>query len=127
MSDFDDALDRLVQLVVAEVQGPFCFASVFAGAQADSLYATRGDGNCGAMMWVRLITANRTATFPTPTTANDCAGSLAFPVEVGIARQAPQILQPTGRAPVLPSQAEQRAAAKLQHDDMMGMLRAIRK
>lgn len=127
MSDLGVALDRLVALTLAEVQGPFCLASVVGGAAADGIFATRGDGNCGGMLWVRLVNANRSASFPTPTTANDCAGMLAFPVEVGIARQAPQVLQPTGRQPILPTQAEVRAAADRQHEDMLGMYRAILK
>lgn len=127
MSDLGDKLDRLVALAVEEVPGPYCLASVVGGAQADSMYAMRGDGNCGSMLWARLITANRSTSFPSPSTANDCAGTLAFPVELGIARQAPQILQSSGRNAVLPSQAEVRAAADKQHEDMLGMYRAIKR
>lgn len=81
--------------------------------------------DCGGMGYVRLVTANPTSAFPNPATPGTCAHDLAFPMEVGIMRQAPGMGEGL-RDPRIPDTDDHLAATSLALEDMMAMHRALR-
>lgn len=81
--------------------------------------------DCGGMAYVRLVSANPTSTFPNPAAAGTCAHDLAFPMEVGIMRQAPGMGEGM-REPVVPDADDHLKATSLALEDMEVMRRALR-
>lgn len=123
--DINGIEDVLLDLVHKELQANgtaenLCAVSLFPGDNIPMDY-----GGCGGIVFVRLVTANPTAAFPNAdVTVNNCAYSLAFPLEVGIYRPAPMIQTIAGK-PYPPSDAMNTASAHLMNDDLKAMHRAI--
>lgn len=83
-----------------------------------------GEG-CGGQAWVRFVDAFPSATFPNLDAGqSNCRSPLAFTLEVGVARCAPQgVNGPNGyTAPTLEEQLE---AVRIQTADVAAMRRAI--
>lgn len=86
---------------------------------------TNGE-KCGGQAWVRLVTEYPSTSFPTSdTTANNCGSTMAYTLEVGIAR-----CQPTGKANSItgvtpPTMEELVEATRLQMADKAAMRAAI--
>lgn len=111
----------LQNLIIEIGDEEMCAKSLMPGASILGEYVS----DCGAMAWVRLMSANFTQEFPAPTArANACAESLAIPVEVGIIRTAPMIKE-TARKLILPTSEEQAAAADKQYDDLEAIRRML--
>lgn len=110
-------LDRLRQClcdqIVLDGLPQVCACSVLPGGPG--LY----DFAIGGQAWVRLVTAFPSTNFPAADTLSGCAAPLAYQVEVGIVRCAPQMDEQGNPPPVM----EQTEAAIYQ----MGDLAAIRK
>lgn len=98
-----------------------CAASLVPGDQFSMDY-----GECGGILMVRLNTANPSAAFPSAdVTIDNCAYTLAFPIEVGVFRPAPKITTRLGKA-LPPGDAENTAATHMMLQDLKAMHRAIR-
>jgi hypothetical protein len=101
-----------------------CAMSLYPGEAAPLDYA-----ECGGMLWVRLITAYKTSTFPAADNGvNKCAQTtLALSLEIAVMRPAPIPDDFTGGFADLPDDAEHTASTHSQLDDMEAMERAITK
>lgn len=84
------------------------------------------DEDCRGMAWVRLVSSNPTASFPTPAaTLNNCAYTLAYTVEVGMIGPAPQMTDTMGEF-ALPDDVELFEASMRQAEELEMMHQAIR-
>lgn len=105
-------------------QGRYCTVAIQPG---NAVVFDFGDEDCLGMAWVRLVSANPTATFPSPATGlNNCALTLAYTVEMGIIGPAPQVDEQLNTI-VLPSEEELFDTAMRQADELQMMYDAIRK
>jgi hypothetical protein len=122
-----EVMDKLLANLIAEVGGDgMCAKTLMPGDSVLAEYV--GLEGCGGMLWVRLVTAGPSATFPQIGIRPDnCSYELAVPLEVGVLRMAPPAEVILGREPILPSNEQQTAAVHQQIDDMEAMRRAIRK
>ena len=104
------------ELAVSELLPDDCFCGILPGSQVTWDY---GNG----MAWVRLVNAFPSNTFPVQenTMRGSCQAPLAAELEIGVLNCAPGISS-TG---VLPTQAEQVEASRLQIATMAAMRRAI--
>jgi hypothetical protein len=119
-------LDILLAAVIVELRkngtDDVCSATKFPGEGVALDYA-----DCGGMLWVRLTSAAPSASFPAPVQdLNNCAKSLAFPVEVGLMRPAPIPANFVTGEMDLPDDEDHSAATDKQLDDMEAMYRGIR-
>lgn len=125
--DINGIMDVLLDLVHKELQANdtaknLCAVSLFPGDNIPMDY-----GGCGGIVFVRLVTANPSASFPNAdVTVDNCAYTLAFPLEVGILRPAPTIQTIAGKA-YPPTDEMNTASAHLMTDDLKAMHRAIQK
>jgi hypothetical protein len=122
--DINGMMDVLLADLMEELgdTSNFCATTLYPGEQAPFDY-----GACGGVVWVRLVSANPSASFPTPVASIDvCSADLAFPLEVGVVRPAPMLTTRTGEA-ILPKDSENTDAAHKQNDDMKAMYRAIQR
>lgn len=124
-----DVMDALIGDVLTAI-GPdahedFCIATTFPGAAVPLDYGA--EATCKGTMWVRLIAANPSTTFPTPDTSVDtCYAPLAYPLELGILRKAPIATTPLGKLR-LPSAEEHAVATRKQMDDLEAMHRGLKR
>lgn len=82
--------------------------------------------DCAGTAWVRLVSANPTAAFPTPdVSVNNCAYTLAFTVEVGMIGPAPQLDEAMGEY-IVPGDVEMFEASMRQLAEMQMIYDAIR-
>lgn len=120
-------LDIILAAVLVELRkdgtdGNLCSVTKFPGEGVALDYA-----ECGGMLWVRLVSAAPSASFPAPVQSLDnCARSLAFPVEVGLMRPAPIPANFVTGEMDLPSDEDHSAATDRQLDDMQAMYRGLR-
>lgn len=119
----------LIEALAAEIraagkQDDYCSVTLYPG---DGVPVDFGpESGCGGTAWVRLITANPTVSFPSADLSiNNCAYSLAYPVEIGMAGPAPVMEDRLGNF-VLPADTEQFDATMRMIDEMELMYRAIR-
>jgi hypothetical protein len=125
--DLKGMLDVLLANVVEELKADgtgenLCAASLFPGDTFSMDY-----GGCGGLVMVRLSTAHPSASFPNADVGVDnCAYTLAYPVEVGVFRPAPMIRTRAGKA-MPPGDKENTESTHLMIDDMHAMHRAIRR
>lgn len=118
----DIVLAALVVELRAEGTEELCATALYPGDGAPLDYA-----ECGGMLWVRLITAAPSASFPSPNgTVDNCALTLAYQLEVGLMRPSPIPEQFAGGVPELPSDEEHTAATHAQMADMEAMYRAFK-
>lgn len=122
-----DAMEIMVNLTMAELQKPgqnadMCLISVMPGAEVPYDY---GQEACGGMLWVRLTSANPSASFPlADVTVDNCGVTLAYPLEVGIMRPM-QGIEVFATEAQLPTAANNGDAALQQILDLESMYRAI--
>lgn len=113
----------IVELRKDNVLDDLCTVSLYPGDSVPIDYA-----ECGGMAWVRLLTANPSAAFPAPdVTINNCASTLAFPLEMGILRRAPLADSILDASIDLPSEEENTKSTHEQLDDVERMYRAIQR
>ena len=99
-----------------------CFASVLSG---NTVFGAAGQEECGGMLWVRMTTAYPSASFPTQVTQrNNCAFTLAYPLEVGILRPSPAV-EVFAKDIELPDEGDQFAATQQFFNDMHALQRGI--
>lgn len=127
MSQLGEVMDALLTNLIQEVgDDTMCSKSLMPGDSVLAEYV--GLENCGGMLWVRYTTAGPSVSFPAQgLTVDNCAYTLAVPIEIGILRPAPQATQPIGRSVALPTDEEHNRATHQQIDDMMTIRRAIQK
>jgi hypothetical protein len=118
MSLLTDVMDKLLANVIAEVGGDdMCVKALMPGDSVLAEYV--GLEGCNGMLWVRLVTAGPSATFPQiGVRPENCSYELSVPLEVGV------ILS---REPILPGSDAWTAATHKQIEDMQAMRRAIQK
>lgn len=123
--DIGGIMDVLLANTVKELQADgtgenLCSTSLMPGDQFSMDY-----GDCGGLVFVRLNTANPSMAFPqADITVDNCAYTLAFPIEVGVFRPAPTIKTRLGQA-LPPGDAENTAATHAMLRDLKAMHRAI--
>jgi len=118
----DILLAQLVVDVRASGDDQLCAQALYPGEGAPLDYA-----ECGGMLWVRLITAAPSTSFPSPNNSVDnCTATLAYQLEVGLMRPAPIPDEVLGDFE-LPDDEEHTAAAHRQMDDMELMYGAFAK
>lgn len=123
--DLNGIMDVLLANIVEELKADgtgdnLCASALFPGDNVPIDY-----GGCGGIVWVRLSSANPSAAFPlADVTVDNCAYTLAYPLEVGIFRPAPAIQTVLGKAHP-PTDSENTASSHLLVDDMKAMHRAI--
>lgn len=118
------ALDALNQELEADgTRESLCEMMLLHG---ESLILDYGSESCGGMGWLRLVSANPTASFPNAAQAGSCVSDLAFTAEMGIIRPAPLPETTFNKKLVLPSADQQAAATSLALDDMAAMRRALK-
>lgn len=112
------------QLRLAEEFENYCSVTIYPG---DAVPVDFGpESGCGGTAWVRLVTANPTVSFPAADMGiNNCAYSLAYIVEMGMAGPAPVMEDRLGNF-ILPEDTEQFDASMRMVDEMEMMYRAIR-
>jgi hypothetical protein len=111
----------VVELRNDNVLDDVCTASLYPGESVPIDYA-----ECGGMAWVRLVSANPSASFPSQDTSlNNCASTLAYAVEMGVLRKAPIAESILDSQIELPSEEENSQTAREQADDVERMYRAI--
>jgi hypothetical protein len=117
----DVLLDNLHKELIADGTAEnLCAVSLFPGDSIPLDY-----GGCGGIVWVRLTSAHPSAAFPaSDVTLDNCAYTLAFPVEVGVYRPAPTVQMIAGKA-YPPSDKQNTDAAHLLTNDMKAMHRAL--
>lgn len=93
-----------------------CFCGVLSGSEPPLDYCDDGQA------WVRLVTEYPSTVFPLPEEDLRCTAPLAFQLEVGIGRCAPQMHD----ASTPPTMQEEFDATQLQMADKAAILRAIR-
>jgi hypothetical protein len=119
----------LLESLMAEMRAAgtaesMCMSTIYPGADIPLDFGP--ESGCGGTAWLRLVSANPTANFPTAASSiNNCHYSLAYTVEMGIARPAPVMEDHLGNFTV-PDDVEQFDAANALMDDMALMHRAIR-
>ena len=127
MSAIGDAMDVLLNRVMRELQKPgqnasLCAITPMPGSDVPYDY---GQESCGGILWVRLVSANPSVSFPlSDVTVTNCASTLAYPLEVGIMRPAP-LAEMVGDELRLPTDAENAAAVEQQMLDLESMYIAI--
>jgi hypothetical protein len=120
-------MEIFLNMAMTEFQKPgqnasFCSVALMPGNAVPYDY---GQENCGGSLWVRLSSANPSASFPlADVTVNNCTSSLAYPLEIGVMRPAP-LAEMVGDAFQLPTDAENSAATEQQLADMESMYAAI--
>lgn len=120
--------DILLGALVKELEadGTFegmCVTTVMPGGMVPMDYFDSDD--CSGMVWVRLVSANPTVTFPNPTAQlNTCAATLALPFEIGVMRSS-SVAQTFGTETDLPDDETLRGEAEAQYMDMEAMYRAL--
>jgi hypothetical protein len=103
-----------------------CAKAIYPGVAVPSDYAANDECE-GGMAWVRLISAAPTMAFPAQDmTADSCAATLAYSVEMGIIRPAP-IPESFQKDMDLPDDEEHIEAAHRQFNDMHLMHRALKR
>ena len=100
-----------------------CIKFLSPGEDVDLDHITGGD--CKGMVYVRLVTAFQSATFPVASEASTCDLPLAFECEVGVARPFPFSTGLDGK-PILPTAVEYAEKAKVQYADMLAMRDAVK-
>lgn len=127
MSLLTDVMDKLLANVIAELGGDdMCVKALLPGDSVLAEYV--GLENCGGMLWVRMVTAGPSATFPQiGIRPGNCAYELAVPLEVGVLRPAPPVEVALNREPILPTSEAWSESARGVIADMEGMRRAIQK
>ena len=126
MSAIGGAMDVLLNYVMAELNklntGGLCAISRMAGAEVPLDY---GQESCGGLLFVRLVSANPSVSFPgNDTTINSCSAMLAWPLEVGIFRPAP-LAELVNDELILPTDTENSTAQEQQMLDLECMYRAL--
>jgi hypothetical protein len=127
MSSLSGAMEVLLQDVMSELQKPggntnFCAITVMPGSDVPYDY---GQESCGGILWVRLVSATPSVSFPNAdVTADQCGSLLAFPLEIGIMRPAP-VAEVVGDQFILPTTVEQTAAVDQQIEDMLRVYAAM--
>lgn len=128
MTAITAAMELLISKVMAELQKPgqnadLCAIGPMPGSDVPYDY---GQESCGGILWVRLASANPSASFPlADVTVDNCAVTLAYPLELGIMRPAP-LAEMMGEELQLPTDAENAAAVEQQMKDLESMYIAIR-
>lgn len=114
----------VVELREAGLDEDLCANAIYPGESVPGDY---GVESCGGMAWVRLASANPTATFPAPVaTPDNCNYTLAFPLEMGVMRPSP-IPDGTLNEVELPGDEAHNEAAHKQFADLHAMHRAIKR
>ena len=127
MQSLTEVMDRLLANLIAEVGAEdMCAHTLLPGDAVLAEYV--GLDGCKGMLWVRLVQAGPSATFPQiGIRPENCAYELAVPLEVGVLRPAPPAEVILGREPILPSNEQQTNAVHQQIADMEQMRRAIQR
>lgn len=100
-----------------------CIKFLSPGEDVDLDHITGGD--CKGMIYVRLVTAFQSETFPVAAEASRCDLPLTFECEVCVAR--PFLFGETlDHKPILPTQGEYAEKAAVQYADMLAMRNAVR-
>lgn len=117
-----DAL--LAELKADGTDADLCSKTIMPG---DTTIADYGTESCGGMVWLRLVNANTTVSFPTnDVTVNNCTHLLAFNAEVGVLRPATLPESNEVNQFDLPTDEEQWDEADLQLKDLTAMHRALK-
>lgn len=124
-----EMLAELLERLSAEIKAKgredrYCSVTIQPG---NAVVFDFGDEECSGSAWVRLVSANPTASFPTPANSlNDCVVTLAFTVEVGMIGPAPQLNESLGEF-IVPSDVELFEGSMRQAEELQMMFDAIRK
>lgn len=127
MTDIGKALasvldEALTRLKVDGSDADLCSKTLMSGSD---LILDYGLESCGGMLYVRLIGANTTASFPeSDVTVNNCAYTLAYQCEVGLLRPAVMPEQAMKRL-ILPTNEQHFDQSMRQYGDMEKMLGAL--
>jgi hypothetical protein len=107
---------------------PLCYCGPVAGELALDFCGGSCDGDgCGGQAWVRFDSAFPSIAFPAPDGAllGNCRSPLAFSLEIGVARCAPQGTNSGVNGYTPPTMEEYVEAIRLQLSDVAAMRRAV--
>jgi hypothetical protein len=112
------------QIRAAGKEDDYCSITIQPGNAV--VYDFGPDSGCAGGAWVRLVSANPSVSFPSADVGiNNCASTLAYTLEIGMAGPVPGLDERLGRF-VLPTDEEQFDAAMRQASEMDLMYEAIR-
>lgn len=125
----EEMLAELLERLTAEIraagkQDDYCSVTIQPGTAVVFDFGPESD--CRGTAWVRLVSANPTASFPAPdTTVNNCISLLAYTVEMGALFPAP-VMEETLGAFILPEDIELFEASMRQVREMTMMHKALK-
>lgn len=122
LAELLESLTRKIK--AAGKEDDYCSITVQPGSMA--VYDFGPESDCGGTAWVRLVTANPTASFPTASAdVNNCVNYLAYVMEMGCIFPAPSMTDTLGSF-ILPTDEELFDASMRQMDEMQMMYDAMR-